>query len=109
MIKTEIIFKLLRMVKKMGILDELKGYFQKLNAGDKTKLKELQESTGIEFAITVISNMDKAEEDFYDVVASASDKAPEEVRKQELDLTVETLKELFTSGAFKSFLSLASK
>lgn len=109
MVKTEVVFKLLKMAKKMDILNQLKGFFQKINVKDKAKLKELQESTGIDFAITVISNIDKAEEEFYEVVASIEDKAPEEVRKQDLDVTVKSLQEIFKSGAFKSFLSLVSK
>lgn len=109
MVKTEVVFKLLKMAKKMDILTELKGFFQKVNVKDKNKLKEVQESVGIDFAVTVISNADKAEEEFYDVIASIIDKTPEEVRKQDLDISMKALQELFKSGAFKSFLSLISK
>lgn len=109
MIRTEIIFKLLKMTKKMEILDQIKGLFKKVNTMDKKEIIDLQEQIGIEFAITVINNADKAEEEFYDIIASIQDQTPEEVKKQELDTTIETLKDLITSGAFKSFLSLASK
>lgn len=97
------------MTKKMGILNDLKGFFKKVDIKDKKELEKIQEQTGIDFAVTVISNMDNAEEEFYDVIASIEDKTPEEVRKQDLNITVNSIQELFKSGAFKSFLSLVSK
>lgn len=109
MIKTEIVFKLLRMTKKMGILNDLKGFFKKVDVKDKKELEKVQEDIGIDFTVSVISNIDNAEDEFYDVVASIEDKTPEEVRKQDLSITINSIQELFKSGAFKSFLSLVSK
>lgn len=107
--KTELIFKLLKLVKKIGILEDIKKMFKSVTAKSKEELETLQEEMGIEFVVKIISGLDNAENEFYEVIASAKEIDVKQARELELDETIEVLKGLFSSEVFKGFLFSLSK
>lgn len=103
-IKTEVMFKLLKVVKKVGILDELKGMFKTATTKDKKELENLQEEMGMDFVIRIIAGLDNAEQEFYDLIACVKEVDVKEAKELELNETMEVLKAIFASEVFKGFL-----
>ena len=76
-VQTEIIFKLQKLVKKTGILNDLKSFFKKVIVKDKVELEKIQLDVGADLAISLISNIDGAENEFYDLIATLEEKSIE--------------------------------
>lgn len=108
-IKTKVLFKLLKLVKKIGILDEIKSLFRVVNDAKKEDLEKMQEEAGIDLVIKIVSNLDITETEVYDLLADIEEKTIDEIKEQDLNNTIDILKELFTSSVFRSFLSSISK
>lgn len=108
-IKTEVMFKLLKVVKKTGILNDLKSIFKNVNTKNKEELESIQTEVGMDLFIKLVSNLDNAEDEFYDLIANVKDIDIKQARKLEFDETIETLKAIFASEVFKGFLSSLSK
>lgn len=108
-IKTKVLFKLLKLVKKIGVLDEIKSLFRVVSNTKKEDLEKLQEEAGIDLVIKIISNLDTTETEVYDLLADIQEKTADEIKEQDLDITINTLKELFMGPVFRSFLSSISK
>jgi hypothetical protein len=113
-IKTEIMFKLLKLVKKTGILQELKSLLKGITEKNKKDLTpeeiaSLQEEVGMDILIRLISNLDNAENEFYDLIAGVKEIDVKQAKGLEFDETVEILKAIFASEVFKGFLSSLSK
>lgn len=108
-IKTEVIFKLLKVIKKIGILQEVKGMFKTVSSKSKEELQEIQEDMGMDLVIKIVSNLDLAENEFYELIASIKEINIKQAKELELDETIEVLKALFISEVFKGFLSSLSR
>lgn len=108
-IKTEIMFKLLKIVKKIGILEELKDMFRTASTKDKKELEKIQEEIGMDFIIKIIGGLDNAEIEFYDLIASIKEIDVNEAKNLDFNETIEVLKAVFSSEVFKGFLFSLSK
>lgn len=107
--KTELMFKLLKVVKKTGILQDLKALFKNVNAKCKEELESIQEDVGMDIVIRLISNLEQAENEFYDLIASVKEIDTKQARELDFSETVEVLKGIFSSEVFKGFLLSLSK
>lgn len=108
-IKTEVMFKLLKVIKKIGILEELKTMFKTASTKDKKELDNLQEEIGMDFVIRIIGGLDNAENEFYELIACVKEIDTKQARELELNETIEVLKAIFLSEVFKGFLFSLSK
>jgi hypothetical protein len=108
-LKTELMFKLLKLVKKIGILQDVKSLFKNVSTKNKEELESLQEEVGMDLIIKLISNLDQAENEFYDVIASVKEIDVKQAKELEFEETIEILKAIFASEVFKGFLSSLSK
>lgn len=113
-LKTELMFKLLKLVKKIGILQDVKSLIKSYQNKDnkqltKEELEELQTEVGMDLFIKLISNLDQAEDEFYDLIASVKEIDIKQARELEFEETINILKAIFNSEVFKGFLSSLSK
>ncbi len=103
-IKTEVMFKLLKVVKKIGILDELKGMFKSATVKDKKELENKQEEIGMDLVIKIIGGLDNSENEFYELIACVKEIDVKQAKELELNESIEVLKAIFKSEVFKGFL-----
>lgn len=108
-LKTELMFKLLKVVKKIGILQELKSFYKNVSTKNQEELEQLQAEVGMDLVIRIISDFDKAEEEFYELIACAKEIDVNQARELDFSETEEVLKAIFSSGVFKGFLSFLSR
>ncbi|MBU5485961.1 hypothetical protein KQI86_16695 [Clostridium sp. MSJ-11] len=107
--KTELMFKLLKVVKKIGILDEVKGMFKTVKGKTEEEISQMQEELGMDIVLKMVMGLTEAEDEFYEVIASIKEIDQKQARELDFEETIEILKELFRSEVFKGFLSLLSK
>lgn len=108
-IKTEVMFKLLKVVKKIGILEELKTMFKTASTKDKKELEKAQEEIGMDFVVRIISGLDSAEQEFYELIACVKEIDVKEAKDLDFNETIEVLKAIFLSEVFRGFLFSLSK
>ena len=84
----------------------LKDYISDLKKNSKGKDKE---TVGIELFKYVLKNSSKIKEEFFSIVAIIQDKTPEEIKKQSIVDTFNSIKQLFADKEFMSFFTSAMK
>ncbi|MCW6085581.1 MULTISPECIES: hypothetical protein [Clostridium] len=108
-LKTSDMFKMLKIVKKTGLFDNIKNYFKNAKGKTEEEKIELEETVGRELVISIIANIDMAEKEIYDFLAGVQNKKSDEIAEQDPTVTMEVLQEIFKSPVFKSFLAFFSK
>lgn len=95
-IKTTDLFALSRILKKMSLKEELKTLDIDMESKEKIDIKN---SMMIEIMYMFLENMGSAEEDIFKFVSSVSE-VKEEDLKENPDLFIDNLKEIFKSEGF---------
>lgn len=107
-IKTKHMFSLLKIVKKIGVLDKLKGFFRTAK-GDKKEIDKAREEVGMDLIISIINGMDLVEQDVYEFLADIDNTTAKEIENQDLDKTINMLKEIIQSDVVKGFFTSIGK
>lgn len=112
MLKTQHMFKLLKISKKTGLFDNVKEIYKK-HASKSFKTKEevaaAQQELGMDLMMTILSNLDLAEHEIYDLIADVEGKTVDEISTQEPTKTMESIKSILCDEGFKSFLTFFTK
>jgi len=95
-IKTTDLFELSRILKKMSLKEELKTLDIDLESKDKFEIKS---SMMIEIMYIFLENMGSAEQEIFKFVSSISEIKEDEL-KENPDLFIDNLKEIFKSEGF---------
>ena len=112
MLKTKDLFIMTKMFKKM----EVKEYLEKSmeleedksnKKKDPMEIAKLQQKKSTEIFILFIENIDKCEEEVYQLVASFSDSTIEIVKEQDPKITIDVIKQIFSSQIFQDFFKQA--
>lgn len=109
MLQTKDLFKVLAIVRKTGVLSQLKETIlkgNKIEAGlSDAEIARRQEDLGFNIVILIVENLDKAEDEIYELLANLSGKTSLEIQEQDPMETLEVLKEIMDNGAVKTFLA----
>lgn len=112
MLKTKDLFVMTRVFKKLELKESIKALVSiKLENGElnEEKIKQLQDEKGAEFIGIILDNIEKVENEVYQIVASYSDITVELVMNQEPEKTINAISEICKSDLFKSFFRQAVK
>jgi hypothetical protein len=106
MIRSEQAFDMLPYV--VDIYDKLEIDKYRKELAQKTKGEKIDvESLGIEAFKYVIKNSGKVKEEFFNIVAIAEEKTPEEIKSQPFLKTMAKFKEVFTDKELTDFFKQA--
>ncbi|KEH95745.1 hypothetical protein Z962_07950 [Clostridium botulinum C/D str. BKT12695] len=108
-LQTQDMFKLLKIVKKTGMFENIKDLFKNVQGKSKEELEKIQTEVGMDIVIGILSGLDKAEQEIYELVGNCIGKKAKDVATQDLNETMEVIQEILKSDVFKSFLSFFSK
>lgn len=108
-LQTQDMFKLLKIVKKTGMFENIKDLFKNVQGKSKEELEKVQTEVGMDIVIGILSGLDNAENEIYELVGSVTGKKAKEVAEQDLTTTMEVIQEILKSEVFKSFLHFFSK
>lgn len=105
-LKTKQLFMVLRIVRKTGVIKDLRSFMtnNEVKGLSAEEVEAKQEDKGFAILEAVIENLDKAEQDIYNLIADLEDKTPEEVEDQDPLLTVNVIKELISSKLVQNFI-----
>ena len=115
-LKSKDLFAALRVVREVGIKDEMRRMAELVNSG-KIGTKE-QTEVGLELLMNILANCgtESAEKAFFAFLSSPMEIAPEELREMELEEFAEKMKELIQTvdvdhwrGFFHSLAELIKK
>ncbi|WP_050607265.1 hypothetical protein [Clostridium niameyense] len=108
-LQTSDMFKLLKITKKTGMFENIKGLFKNVQGKSKEELEKIQTEVGMDIIIGILSGLDNAENEIYQLVGGCTGKKAKEVEEQDPMITMEVIQEILKSEVFKSFLSFFSK
>ena len=108
-LKTQDMFKLLKVVKKTGMFNNIKDLFKTVGGKSEKELEEIQTKVGMDIVVGIISNLDLAEKEIYDLVASITGKKAKDIAEQDPMETMEVLQKIINDDSVKSFLSSFSE
>ena len=104
---TSDLFDFLRLVKKIGIKDDLKGVVSKFTANKEATQAEI--GVDVAFAIMEIFSDNKAEEEIYNFLSKPFQCAPEDVKNNDLTDTIQKITEIADVEMWKSFFKKATQ
>lgn len=109
-IKTKHLFKIIKVLKKTGVLENMKDmYSQDTKGKTPDEISAMQENVGIEIMMGVIGGLEYAEKDIYELLGDIQGKKPKEIEEQDPSLTIDAIKEIIQNEAFVGFLGQATK
>lgn len=110
-IQTKHLFKILSIVKKTGVLNQLKDLYSNQDVKGKSaeEIAQLQESVGMDIMISVVGGLEHAEDEIYDLLSDLEGKKVKEIQEQDPSMTIASIKEIISNEAFQGFLISATK
>lgn len=108
-LQTKDMFKVLKILKKTGMYEIIKNNTKEVQGKTPEEIEKIQSEVGMEILLGIISGLDMAEKEIYELVGSCTGKKPKEIAEQDPMETMETIKEIINSEVFRSFLSFFSK
>lgn len=108
-INTEDAFKVSRILRYSNVKDTLISCYEKADAMGKAKESEV-EKFGVSVALELIESLGehRAELEFYDLIGGICEKSAEEIKTQDLVVTIEDIKNIIKENDIKSFFKLVS-
>ena len=106
-LKDKDLFKLLQILKKIGVKDFKEAFFQ-VASGEKT-IKEIGIFTAFDMADVLIGNLGKAEAEIYGLWADISGIPAEEIKEMEFGTLPMMIVDTFAKAKNTSFLKVLSK
>lgn len=107
MLKTKDIFTLQKIYKKLNLKEHFKSLQQDVTGLNEKEKDKIAKETGFKFFNLIIENMDKVEEEVYMLLASCSDVTVKEIKEQDLFVTIEKIKEMFSDERLMTFFKSA--
>lgn len=103
-IKTKDVFALARLIKNAGMKDELAQTLKASSTGDAREV-------GINFMMSLISacGNEETEKGVYSLIGQIAEKTPEAIEDMDLDVLLETLKEIDDQNNLSNFFDAAVK
>lgn len=107
---TQHAIKMVTILKKTGALDSLKPLIAgiEIKGMKKDEIEAKQREISADLIVTVLSNMDAAEADIYNLVGDIRGITADEAKALPLNDTINTLKGIFTSAGFADFFGSAT-
>lgn len=101
-LKTSHALKLLKIAKKLNISKKLKNI---RNSADGLEGEQRFEQLGFEIILTIAENLTDVENEICELLADIEGKSIVEIKNQDLFLTLETIKSVFTDSRVLSFFT----
>lgn len=101
------LFNFLRLVKKIGIKDDLKGVVSKFSGEHKATQSEI--GLDVAFAIMEVFADKKAEEEIYNFLAGPFQCKAEDIKNNDLADTIQKITEIADVEMWKSFFKKATQ
>lgn len=112
-LKTKHLFGLLDILKKTGVFSKVKEFYAQVQGAkgskDSKEVKAVQEELGIDIVVAIASGIGGAEDEIYELLADLDDTTVEIIENQDPKITIDSIKEIFTSEAFTSFLAIVTE
>ena len=103
-------FKLIKIIKKLDLKTALKEMYSSKKVKDKDSNEdETNRQLGLDIAFVIIENMDAAENEIFELLASVSDKTVNEIRELELSELIAMIRDIFVENDLASFFKSAVK
>ena len=103
MLKTRDLFIVQKIYKKMELKEEMKKMTVDVTDKTEEERNKISSDKSIEFVNLIIENIDKAEQEVYQLLANYSDKTVDEIENQDLFDTLDEIKELITDERLINF------
>lgn len=107
-LKGKDLFKFTKILRKLGVKDEIKGVISGFNAKGKKK-NEILEQLGTDVIFTIIERLDLAETEISEFMGELLGMKAEEWLDLELEEMMESFRLLLTEDGFASFFKQAAK
>lgn len=108
---TSDVFKLARIIKKIGIKDDISAMYAQVQQAKKQGEEFNSEKIGIDLMLKVIEacSTEEQEKQIYGLLAGIMEKTEEDIKNQSLDTLMEDIKRIFSENNMTNFFKAAAK
>lgn len=104
--KTVHMFKLVTILKKMGLTECIQNGRRTINSADVKEIESVQKEVGQSIMMELFLNIEKADKDIYALLGDMYDMKATDIKNQAPDKTIEMLVEVFKSEGFLSVVNM---